>query len=79
MLCRRERIAESLYYSWSNNFLDAGKKLHADAAPGTHGHGTPPGAFGYRVISEPGPGRGAAPDKADAGNRIIPSPSPFHH
>ena len=25
-LCRREGIAQSLYYSWSKDFLDAGKK-----------------------------------------------------
>jgi transposase len=25
-LCRREGIAESLYYSWSREFLEAGKK-----------------------------------------------------
>ena len=25
-LCRRERIATSLYYSWSKEFLEAGKK-----------------------------------------------------
>ena len=25
-LCRREGIAESLYYSWSKEFLQAGKK-----------------------------------------------------
>ncbi len=25
-LCRREGIAESLYYSWSKEFLDAGKR-----------------------------------------------------
>ncbi len=25
-LCRREGIAESLYYNWSKEFLDAGKK-----------------------------------------------------
>lgn len=25
-ICRRERIAESLYYSWSKEFLEAGKK-----------------------------------------------------
>jgi transposase len=24
-LCRREGIAESLYYSWSKEFLEAGK------------------------------------------------------
>ena len=26
VLCRREAIAESLYYSWSKEFLEAGKK-----------------------------------------------------
>lgn len=32
-LCRREGIAESLYYSWSKEFLEAGKKrLSGDAA-----------------------------------------------
>ena len=25
-LCRRERIDESLYFSWSKEFLDAGKR-----------------------------------------------------
>jgi transposase len=25
-LCRRERIADSLYYKWSKEFLEAGKK-----------------------------------------------------
>ena len=25
-LCRREGIAQSLYYSWSKEFLEAGKK-----------------------------------------------------
>ena len=27
VLCRRESIAESLYYSWSKEFLEAGKWL----------------------------------------------------
>ena len=32
-LCRREGIAQSLYYSWSKEFLDAGKKrLAGDTA-----------------------------------------------
>jgi len=32
-LCRREDIAESLYYSWSKEFLEAGKKrLAGDTA-----------------------------------------------
>src|SRR3954465_3751684 len=34
-LCRREGIAESLYYSWSKEFLEAGKRrLAGDPAPG---------------------------------------------
>ncbi len=28
-LCRREGIAESLCYSWSKEFLEAGKRRHA--------------------------------------------------
>ncbi len=32
-LCRREGIAQSLYYSWSKEFLEAGKKrLSGDTA-----------------------------------------------
>ena len=32
-LCRREGVAESLYYSWSKEFLEAGKKrLSGDTA-----------------------------------------------
>ena len=32
-LCRREGIAESLYYSWSNEFLEVGKRrLAGDTA-----------------------------------------------
>ena len=32
-LCRRERIAEGLYYSWSKEFLEAGKRrLAGDTA-----------------------------------------------
>jgi transposase len=34
-LCRREGIAESLYYSWSKEFLEAGKRrLAGDTARG---------------------------------------------
>src|SRR5215203_456549 len=33
-LCRREGIAESLYYTWSKEFLEAGKRrLAGDTAP----------------------------------------------
>lgn len=31
VLCRREGIAESLYYSWSKDFLEAGKRRPARA------------------------------------------------
>ena len=30
-LCRREGIASNLYYRWSKDFLEAGKKQPADA------------------------------------------------
>ena len=33
-LCRREGIAESLYYSWSKEFLEAGKRRLAGTPPG---------------------------------------------
>ena len=32
-LCRREGIAQSLYYSWSKEFLEAGKKRLAGDIP----------------------------------------------
>src|SRR3954466_15273043 len=33
-LCRREGIAESLYYNWSKEFLEAGKKRLAGGGAG---------------------------------------------
>jgi transposase-like protein len=45
-LCRREGIAESLYYSWSKEFLEAGKKRLAGdtarAGDGARGQGLAP-------------------------------------
>ena len=40
-LCRREGIAQNLYYRWSKNFLEAGKKRLAGggAAPSGNPHG----------------------------------------
>ena len=36
-LCRREGIAESMYYSWSKEFLEAGKRrLAGDTARARH-------------------------------------------
>ena len=32
-LCRREGIAESLYYSWSKEFLEAGKRRLSGIQP----------------------------------------------
>jgi transposase len=32
-ICRREGIAESLYYSWSKEFLEAGKKRLPETRP----------------------------------------------
>jgi transposase len=32
-LCRREGIAESLYYSWSKEFLEAGKRRIVEPNP----------------------------------------------
>ena len=37
--CRREGIAESLYYSWSKEFLEAGKRRLAGTPPGPQGGG----------------------------------------
>ena len=34
-LCRREGIAEGLYYSWSKEFLEAGKKRLAGGIIGS--------------------------------------------
>ena len=31
-LCRREGIAANLYYRWSKDFLEAGKKIHFEKA-----------------------------------------------
>ena len=36
-ICRREGIAESLYYSWSKEFLEAGKKVSATNTPPFNG------------------------------------------
>ena len=36
-LCRREGIAESMYYSWSKEFLEAGKRRLAGVAAGVPG------------------------------------------
>ncbi len=45
-LCRQEGIAQGLYYSWSEEFLEAGKKRLA----GRHGA---PGVFGRGEIFAP--------------------------
>ena len=51
-LCRREGIAESLYYSWSKEFLEAGKhRLAGDTARA---------ATSSEVTGGPSPGGAAA-------------------
>jgi len=42
VLCRREGIAESLYYSWSKEFLEAGKRRLSGDCPSSYkmGHQT---------------------------------------
>jgi hypothetical protein len=41
-LCRREGIAASMYYGWSKEFLEAGKRrLAGDTAPYAYIAGTP--------------------------------------
>ena len=41
-LCRREGIAQSIYYKWSKEFLEAGKRRLAGGAWGDD-------RFGYRA------------------------------
>src|SRR3954463_10539791 len=39
-LCRREGIAQSMYYGWSKEFLEAGKRrLAGETGRGAHGRG----------------------------------------
>src|SRR3982750_3310717 len=49
-LCRREGISQNLYYGWSKEFLEAGKKRlagdTAPAAPPGQGHGLRAGGTG---------------------------------
>jgi transposase len=45
-LCRREGIAESLYHSWSKEFLEAGKKRLA----GAWRYRAEPGQIGVRYL-----------------------------
>ena len=61
-LCRREGLAESLYYSWSKEFLEAGKRRLAGdtarAATSSEVTGPSPGgaaAEGSRRRAGPGP------------------------
>jgi transposase-like protein len=60
-VCRREGIAQNLYYRWSKDFLEAGKKrLAGDTDPGRHlgrGHRVAArghGAQGGGCRSDPG-------------------------
>jgi transposase len=44
-LCRREGIASNLYYRWSKDFLEAGKKWHAQE------RGRPPSAADGQIAA----------------------------
>ena len=48
-LCRREGIAESLYYTWSKEFLEAGKRRLAATPSGRR-----PGARSRTCAGKPG-------------------------
>ena len=48
-LCRREGIAESLYYSWSKEFLEAGNSINRRRRPKLHPSGDIVGLFGQRA------------------------------
>ena len=74
-LCRREGIAESLYYSWSKEFLEAGKRrLAGDTAraeTSQRGHGPSPegaAAEGSRRLASRGPAAAQKSMIADGGD-----------
>ena len=73
-LCRREGIAESLYYTWSKEFLEAGKRRLAGryGAGGDQrrGQGLAPGSPGAE-----GGRRRAGPGIAPAQKNVWPAPS----
>ena len=64
-LCRREGIAQNLYYRWSKDFLEAGKKrLAGDTTRSRHvGRGHRTAARGYGAQ---GGGRRSDPGKPSA-------------
>ena len=70
-LCRREGIAESLYYNWSKEFLDAGKRrLAGDTARAatSRGQGSATGSQGAEGSRRrAGPGIAVAQKKHDRG------------
>ena len=49
-LCRREGIAEGLYYSWSKEFLEAGKRRRLDQYPCSRPFRPRTAAFRRRTI-----------------------------
>src|SRR3954465_4194813 len=52
-LCRREGIAESLYYNWSKEFLEAGKKRLAGQTARAPTHQRRKGLGGHRAGGAP--------------------------
>jgi transposase-like protein len=63
-LCRKEGIAQSMYYGWSKEFLEAGKRrLAGDTAPKGHLR-RGEDAAGRGARAQGGAGRGDAGDPA---------------
>ncbi len=52
-LCRKEGINQNLYYRWSKDFLEAGKKRLAGDQGAARGGSPAQGAFGRDAAGEP--------------------------
>ena len=50
-LCRREGLAESLYYSWSKEFLEAGKRRRGQGTDTQGARRLPPPRADHRMTS----------------------------
>ena len=68
-LCRQEGISQGVYYSWSKEFLEAGKKrLAGDVNAGLKFHHAPEQKYTTRILRRvvPRPRSAACPQEADA-------------
>ena len=78
-LCRREGIAEGLYYAWSKEFLEAGKRrLAGDTArAATSGRGQGPAASAPRYVNHINTGHRLEQLTGHVGHGRITSRRPF--